>query len=81
MEVKLGMTWEKVSTVEGLALTGQATVKRGSVLVNHRRGIKRYSFRRRMGDGHALVRWGRLAGATACYDNGKLLSVIFDVGA
>lgn len=74
------LTFEKVSEIKGLELTGQLSAKRGSVLV--RVGpckIKRYSFRRRMGDGHALVRWGRLVGATVARDGGEICSVVFDV--
>lgn len=75
--------WKKVSTAEGLALTGQANAKRGSVLV--RTGfatIKRYAFRRRMGDGHVLTRWGRLTGATVSYQDGcDTVSVVFDLEA
>lgn len=74
------LRFRKVSTVEGLALTGQANAKRGSVLV--RVGfakIKRYAFRRRMGDGHVLIRWGRLAGATVSEIDGcDRVSVVFD---
>lgn len=73
--------WKKISTAEGLELTGQSMAKRGRVIVHHQRGVKSYSFRRRANDGCVLVRWGRLIGATACYDDGELLSVIFDVGA
>ena len=71
----------KVSTVEGLALTGQAGAKRGRVLV--RMGfaqVKRYSFHRRAGDGHVLFRWGRLVGATATYQEGvDGVTVVFDM--
>lgn len=37
---------------------------RGSVIVRMKPGeLKRYAFRYRVGDGHAITRWGRLSGA------------------
>jgi hypothetical protein len=77
------ITSRKVSTTEGLALTGQAWAKRGRVLV--RMGfaqVKRYSFHRRAGDGHVLFRWGRLAGATVTQQEGiDGVTVVFDMEA
>ena len=77
------LRWKDVSTAEGLALTGQADSRRGHVLVSQGPiKVKRYAFRRRVGDGHVLVRWGRLVGARACWDEtGALLSVTFNVQA
>lgn len=75
----MALIWKTVSTYEGLKLIGQESVKRGSVITRHGRGLKRYSFRHRVGDGHRLVRWGRLCGATVCLENARVLSVIFDV--
>lgn len=77
------LTWYKVNTFEGLNLAcGQACPDHGNVIVQGPRGLKRYIFRRRKGDGHYITRWGRLSGATVCRDNtenGRVVSIIFDI--
>jgi hypothetical protein len=80
-DVKL--TWRDMSATEGLQLylelMGQPKdARRGRILV-HTGTIrcKWYSFRRRMGDGHILTRWGRVVSARATYGDNKLLTVSF----
>lgn len=74
------LTWKNVSTLEGLALTGQKDTRRGHVIVSiGTTKVKRYAFHKRIGDGRVTTRMGSLVGARACFDNGELISVVFEV--
>lgn len=74
------LIWKDLTAQEGLELTGQGNAARGHVMVSV--GVikvKHYAFRRRTKDNRVRTIRGPLVKARACYGDGALLSVIFEV--
>jgi len=76
------LSFEKVSTTDGLAAADQPRCGKGYVLI--RQGVikvKRYTYTWHRRTGQHRVRWGCLDGATVCRDNGEIISVVFNLAA
>lgn len=76
-------TTRRVDCIEGFRILGARISPRGAaqadalVKINGGPHVKRYSIRRRVGDGHTVYRWGRLVAAevTESSDGGRPIVV------